>query len=81
MAPVDRALLQRSWGLLEAEAAQDTSYHHYGPEFKYDEFMVTGGAVRAVLLTLAMAIGAGVMMVTPVRVCLLICECAPIIHP
>ncbi|KAJ7799990.1 Saccharopine dehydrogenase-domain-containing protein [Mycena olivaceomarginata] len=67
MAPVDRALLQRSWGLLEAEAAQDTSYHHYGPAFKYDEFIVTGGAVRAVLLTLAMAIGAGVMMVTPLR--------------
>ncbi|KAJ6491609.1 Saccharopine dehydrogenase-domain-containing protein [Mycena vitilis] len=67
MSLTDRALVQRSWGLFEAEAAQDKSHLHYGPKFKYDEFMITGGAVRAVFLTLAMAIGASMMMITPFR--------------
>ncbi|KAF7362452.1 Sacchrp-dh-NADP domain-containing protein [Mycena venus] len=67
MARADCSLVQRSWGLLEVEAAQDKSYLHYGPAFKYDEFFVTGSAVRAVLLTLGMAIGVGVMLVSPLR--------------
>jgi hypothetical protein len=67
MARTDRALVQRTWGLLQAEAAEDKTHLHYGPAFKYDEFLVTGGAIRAMLLTLGMAIGAGFMMITPVR--------------
>ncbi|KAJ6593216.1 Saccharopine dehydrogenase-domain-containing protein [Mycena capillaripes] len=67
MGATDRALVQRSWGLLEAEAAQDKTHLHYGPAFKYDEFFITGGAVRAVLMTLGMAIGAGIMLITPLR--------------
>ncbi|KAJ7248191.1 hypothetical protein B0H12DRAFT_1229408, partial [Mycena haematopus] len=39
MAHSDRSVVQRSWGLLEAEAAQDKSYVRYGPAFKYDEFL------------------------------------------
>ncbi|KAJ7935359.1 Saccharopine dehydrogenase-domain-containing protein [Mycena leptocephala] len=67
MARTDRALVQRTWGLLQAEAAEDKTHLHYGPTFKYDEFLVTGGAIRAMLLTLGMAIGAGFMMITPLR--------------
>lgn len=67
MKPANRAIVQRSWGLLEAEAAQDKTHPHYGPAFKYDEFLVTGGPLRAILLTLGMVIGFGCMMVSPVR--------------
>ncbi|KAJ7251141.1 Saccharopine dehydrogenase-domain-containing protein [Mycena haematopus] len=67
MAHSDRSVVQRSWGLLEAEAAQDKSYVRYGPAFKYDEFLVTGSAVRAVLMTLGMAIGLGIILTTPLR--------------
>lgn len=71
MKPANRAIVQRSWGLLEAEAAQDKTHLHYGPAFKYDEFLVTGGPLRAILLTLGMVIGFGCMMVSPVRALLL----------
>ncbi|KAF8161736.1 Saccharopine dehydrogenase-domain-containing protein [Mycena galopus ATCC 62051] len=67
MGPPNRAVVQRSWGLLEAEAAQDKSYLHYGPAFKYDEFWVAGGRVRALLLTFVMTVGLGAMLITPFR--------------
>ncbi|KAK7057760.1 Sacchrp-dh-NADP domain-containing protein [Favolaschia claudopus] len=67
MAHPDRSVVQRSWGLLELEAAENKSQIHYGPAFQYDEFMVTGGTVRAVILTVGMAIGLGAMLVAPLR--------------
>ncbi|KAJ7672071.1 Saccharopine dehydrogenase-domain-containing protein [Mycena rosella] len=67
MQPPNRAVVHRSWGLLEAEAAGDARAPRYGPVFKYDEFLVTGGAVRSVLLTLAMALGLGAFLITPIR--------------
>ncbi|KAJ6497433.1 Saccharopine dehydrogenase-domain-containing protein [Mycena sanguinolenta] len=67
MTPTNRALVQRSWGLLEMEAAQDNSHVRYGPGFQYSELLVTGGAVKAVLLTLGMAIGLGAMLISPLR--------------
>ncbi|KAJ7176765.1 Saccharopine dehydrogenase-domain-containing protein [Mycena filopes] len=66
MAPTNRALVQRSWGLFETET-EDRTLPRYGPAFKYDEFLVTGGPVSAVLLTLGMVIGFGAFMISPVR--------------
>ncbi|KAJ6578916.1 Saccharopine dehydrogenase-domain-containing protein [Mycena vulgaris] len=63
----NRAIVQRSWGLLEVESAHNKTQLHYGPAFKYDEFIVTGGAVRALLLTLGMVVGFGVFMISPIR--------------
>ncbi|KAJ7496625.1 Saccharopine dehydrogenase-domain-containing protein [Mycena latifolia] len=63
----NRAIVQRSWGLLEVESAKDKSQPHYGPAFKYDEFLVTGGAVRSVLLTLGFAVGVGLFLISPIR--------------
>ncbi|KAJ7198493.1 Saccharopine dehydrogenase-domain-containing protein [Mycena pura] len=67
MSPSNRALQLRSWGLLETAAATDKTQLRYGPTFTYDEFLVTGGPLRAVLITLAMAIGFGSFMISPIR--------------
>ncbi|KAJ7099360.1 Saccharopine dehydrogenase-domain-containing protein [Mycena belliarum] len=67
MRNTNRSLVQRTWGLLETAAALDTAQVHYGPAFKYDEFIVTAGPVRAVLMTLGLAIGLGAFLITPIR--------------
>ncbi|KAJ7285899.1 Saccharopine dehydrogenase-domain-containing protein [Mycena rebaudengoi] len=67
MRPANRPVVQRTWGLLEREAAGDRMRLRYGPAFKYDEFLITGNAVRAVLLTLGMAVGFGCMLISPLR--------------
>ncbi|KAF7290100.1 Sacchrp-dh-NADP domain-containing protein [Mycena chlorophos] len=53
MSPTNRPLQQRSWGLLEMEAAEGNSEEvlHYGPHLKYDEFFVTGSRVLGFVVT------------------------------
>ncbi|KAJ7133739.1 Saccharopine dehydrogenase-domain-containing protein [Mycena crocata] len=63
----NRAVVQRSWGLMETQAAYDRTQLHYGPAFKYDEFLVTGGAFRALVLTFGLAVSFGALMITPIR--------------
>ncbi|KAF7350915.1 Sacchrp-dh-NADP domain-containing protein [Mycena sanguinolenta] len=67
MTQPDRLIVQRSWGLFEVEAAQDKSSVRYGPTFKYDEFLITGSALSAVLLTLSLVIGLRCMLIPPLR--------------
>ncbi len=75
---INRALVQRTAGLLEL-ARLERSYAHayteepppgYGPAFTYTEFMQTGGAVSAFFASLAIAtVFVGLTFVTPVRLC------------
>ncbi|KAJ3573696.1 hypothetical protein NP233_g2261 [Leucocoprinus birnbaumii] len=59
MMPVNKALVQRTFGLLELEArtsgssSKEAQLDRYGPDFVYDEFMVTPNVVSAVFITLA----------------------------
>ncbi|KAJ7122643.1 Saccharopine dehydrogenase-domain-containing protein [Mycena crocata] len=65
--PADRALVQRTWGLLEAEAVNDKTQPHYGPMFKYDEFVVTSGPASAILMTVGFTIAFALVMLSPIR--------------
>ncbi|KAJ7750095.1 Saccharopine dehydrogenase-domain-containing protein [Mycena maculata] len=63
----NRAIVQRSWGLFEAAAAQDPTQLRYGPAFKYDEFLITGGVARALFVTLGITIAFGALSISPMR--------------
>ncbi|KAF8963594.1 Saccharopine dehydrogenase-domain-containing protein [Flammula alnicola] len=68
MASLNRAIVQRTFGLLELEAR--TSPCHllsYGSTFCYDEFMVTSGTVSALLFTAVLVVGYSMMLVKPIR--------------
>ncbi|KAF9562971.1 hypothetical protein CPC08DRAFT_662407 [Agrocybe pediades] len=72
MAPPNRAVVQRTFGLLEMEQkyAKDKLQARksaYGPDFCYDEFMVTSSTLHAVTLVASIIIGFGMMMIKPVR--------------
>ncbi|KAJ7750096.1 Saccharopine dehydrogenase-domain-containing protein [Mycena maculata] len=67
LSPANNAIVQRSWGLFETAAAHDPTHPRYGPRFTYDEFLVTGGAIRSLILTLGMAIALGGMLISPLR--------------
>ncbi|KAJ6631388.1 Saccharopine dehydrogenase-domain-containing protein [Mycena sp. CBHHK59/15] len=53
MRPSNRAVVQRTV--------------RYGPAFTYDEFMVTGGAVSALVVTFGLVVSFGCMMISPLR--------------
>lgn len=38
----------------------------YGPEFWYDEFLITSGAISAFVLTASLVVGFGLLMIRPV---------------
>ncbi|KAH8832228.1 Saccharopine dehydrogenase-domain-containing protein [Flagelloscypha sp. PMI_526] len=53
LAPLSRALLRRTWGLLELENARsEERISSYGPEFRYDEFVQTPNRLIGLFLTL-----------------------------
>ncbi|KAF7289302.1 Sacchrp-dh-NADP domain-containing protein [Mycena indigotica] len=67
MSPANRPLQQRSWGLLEAEAARDETDIHFGPQFKYDEFFVTGSRLLGLFVTLTQALVFSLFLIPPTR--------------
>jgi hypothetical protein len=82
MARVNRALVQRTAGLLELARRESQRYSGpsrgtarerdllcYGPAFSYTEFMPTGSAVRAFLFSVGMIVMfATLIFIAPVRV-------------
>ncbi|KAJ7072889.1 NAD(P)-binding protein [Mycena amicta] len=67
MSTANRPLQQRSWGLFETEAATDKTQLHYGPHFKYDEFLVTGSRLLGFFVSLAQAIVFSAFLFPPTR--------------
>ncbi|KAH9174477.1 NAD-P-binding protein [Lactarius sanguifluus] len=70
---INRALVQRTAGLLELarlerKRATEEPQPGYGPAFTYTEFMQTGGAVSAFLVSVTIAaVFVGVTFITPFR--------------
>jgi hypothetical protein len=67
MSPSNNAVVQRTWGLRELEARKSSTspggassersqFLSYGPEFKYDEFLITSNSLLAFLLGFATSI-------------------------
>ncbi|KAI0821295.1 Saccharopine dehydrogenase-domain-containing protein [Irpex lacteus] len=71
MGAANRAIVQRTWGLNERAAkenpSQETQLRTYGPEFTYDEFMVTRNKFSAIVLSLSVALGFAAMLIPPIR--------------
>ncbi|KAH9485646.1 Putative trans-acting enoyl reductase [Psilocybe cubensis] len=71
MAASNKAIVERSFGLLEIQNLtaknKDSQIARYGPQFSYHEFMVTSGAVSAIVLTATLLIGFGLLLVKPIR--------------
>ncbi|KDR76288.1 hypothetical protein GALMADRAFT_473621 [Galerina marginata CBS 339.88] len=67
MAAGNKAVIQRTFGLLEMQArdskAKDAQLARYGPEFCYDEFMGTSGTMSALVFTAALIFSFGMLMV------------------
>lgn len=81
MVGVNRAVLQRTWGLHELEARRQSTHADtnaqaerkrltYGREFKYDEFIVMPNVAVGVMIAIAFAIGfASLTYIAPVSNC------------
>ncbi|KAG7449869.1 NAD-P-binding protein [Guyanagaster necrorhizus] len=78
MASVDRAIVQRTWGLLEYDAIQarlegDTERleaaekARYGPEFTYDELRIQSNVLVAAVASLSLVLGLMSLMISPIR--------------
>lgn len=68
MGPHNTAIVQRTWGLLQANASAQPE-HAYGPQFTYEEFLATSGPLHAVLLSLGLALGGLCLaFISPVRI-------------
>ncbi|KAM6497886.1 Saccharopine dehydrogenase domain containing protein [Amanita muscaria] len=82
MRGINAAIVQRTFGLLEARAEVDelkqgalashvmtpTRKQRYGPMFKYDEFLVTNSTWQALVLSYGLALGALLLAyVKPIR--------------
>ncbi|KAH8103424.1 Saccharopine dehydrogenase-domain-containing protein [Cristinia sonorae] len=70
----NRAIVQRSWGLREYDLRkssvnppEDKRKSAYGPDFKYDEFLVTATWTSGLLLSLGFAFTVAFMFLPPVR--------------
>ncbi len=78
MEPANKALVQRTFGLLELEArtsnSKESKLARYGSSFTYDEFLVMPSVFRAVSFTLIFVTGFFlVAFVKPVRMCVDLC--------
>ncbi|KAF8190797.1 Saccharopine dehydrogenase-domain-containing protein [Pholiota molesta] len=71
MAQSNRAIVQRTFGLFELQKQEkkdkESAVLSYGPQFVYDEFMVTPGPVSAMLFTVALFVGFGMLLFKPIR--------------
>ncbi|GAA5887624.1 hypothetical protein JCM6882_001474 [Rhodosporidiobolus microsporus] len=67
MGPFNTQIVRRSWGILES-ADPSSRVLSYGPKFRYNEFLKTGGRISALLLSLTMYIGfASLYLLPPLR--------------
>jgi len=61
MEPINKALVQRTFGLLELEArtsnTKEAQMDRYGPDFAYKEFIVMPSVFAAALFTVVSFIG------------------------
>ncbi|KAF9478098.1 saccharopine dehydrogenase [Pholiota conissans] len=71
MAPSNKSVVQRTFGLFELQKREnkdnESALLSYGPRFCYDEFMVTSGPISAVIFTVALVIGFGMLLCKPIR--------------
>lgn len=67
MSPVNKAMVQRTFGLLELEArtsnTKEIQSGRYGPAFVYEEFMIMSGTVPAILFTMVFVAGVLLLVV------------------
>ena len=72
MSPANRAIVERTWGLHEVQVhqTQPTPEHikrlAYGPNFVYDEFLVTNNTLLSMLVNLGSAFLAFCLITPPV---------------
>ncbi|CAL1711640.1 unnamed protein product [Somion occarium] len=69
MGPANRSIIQRTWGLHQYEASQKPGQKvlTYGPQFKYDEFMITKSKTTGALMSIGLVFGMLSLMITPIR--------------
>ncbi|KAI0061950.1 NAD-P-binding protein [Artomyces pyxidatus] len=73
MAAINRAIVQRTWGLREyarhyaAVPPLDANEASYGPAFTYEEFYPTRSAIVAFAMSVAMMFGSWCLTVAPIR--------------
>ncbi|EPQ55373.1 hypothetical protein GLOTRDRAFT_116281 [Gloeophyllum trabeum ATCC 11539] len=70
MAPTNRQIVQRTWGLHQLAALRGGPKEKalaYGPDFTYDEFLATPSALGAVLMSAAFAVFGLALLLPPVR--------------
>ncbi|KIM40396.1 hypothetical protein M413DRAFT_446577 [Hebeloma cylindrosporum] len=63
----NRALVQRTFGLLEMQNRGKADEKKYGPDFCYDEFQATSGTLSAWFLTTALIVGFTALLIKPLR--------------
>ncbi|CAA7262294.1 unnamed protein product [Cyclocybe aegerita] len=71
MAPTNRSVVQRTFGLLEWQVAEgkrkEAQVERYGPQFSYDEFQVMPSAFSAIMLSAAVVLGLSMLIIKPIR--------------
>ncbi len=71
MSQVDRAIVQRSWGLFEYNAItspnKETQRARYGRDFEYAEFMITPSKIYGFLFSVGLMLGMMSLFVPGVR--------------
>jgi hypothetical protein len=69
MAAINKKIVNRTWGLLEAQAKSSGSASvepiRYGPHFSYDEFSVQGSRLFGGLFTFVFMISMALVAVLP----------------
>lgn len=59
--PSNSAVVRRTWGILEGADA-NTRVWAYGPHFRYEEFMQTPGVISAIVTSLVIYLGFGLLV-------------------
>ena len=71
MGETNSAVVRRTWALREVHShclagKKDPAHASYGPDFTYEEFMITPGTMSAFMSSVSMGIGLTAMAFTPV---------------
>lgn len=70
MGNIDRAVVERSWGLFEYNAitskSKEAERARYGPDFTYEEFWVMPTKVQAYMLSFGLVFSVMCLMIPPV---------------
>ncbi|EGG11870.1 uncharacterized protein MELLADRAFT_101624 [Melampsora larici-populina 98AG31] len=67
MAPHNGAIIRRTWGLLESAEEYVPNHTKYGPQFTYEEYLITPGIITAFLLTLVCRILVIIFLLPQIR--------------